>query len=236
MRNFLFLSLLFAAQISQAQNKYKASDIIDERYGITMYNNLIRMAGGDSVRNCDGSPCHGYVSDFYLDNKLMHKGYYVDGMIRIFKNFWKNGKVERKFTILDDHKAKLKVFYESGAAKSEVYYMDGDVREWRDYYENGNIEFEEKYVKAHDHIEYRRFFYDSGEESNIIEFEKKGKKLYRQTLSYPNGKVKEEGSLVYSDTSFDYMKIGDWKRYDETGKLLKTVSYVMGTITHTENH
>ncbi len=236
MRFCLFFSLLFASSLSQAQNKYKAYDIIDERYGITMYNDLIRMAGGDSVRSCDGQPCHGYISDFYLDGKLMHKGYYVKGMIRIFKNFWKNGNLERKFSILDDHKAKLKVFYESGTVKSEVYYTDGDVREWRDFYENGNIEFEEKYVKAHDHIQYRRFFYESGKQSNIIEFEKKGKKLYHQTLSHPNGSVKEEGNLIYSDTGFDYLKIGDWRKYNAQGKLLNTVSYVMGTVVHTENH
>lgn len=228
------LLLVFLTLQSYSQKRYNAKDIIDDRYGITMYNRLIRAAEGDSTRMCQGKPCQGYVKDFYTAGKLMHKGYYVDGMIRVFTNYWPNGEKERNFHLTDDHKAKLKVFYESGAVKSEVHYNDGGVTAWSDYYENGETEFEEKYVKSHDHIEFRRFFFEDGSPNNIIEFEKRGKKLYKQTIYHRNGKVKETGNLIYSDTAFDYLKTGDWNYYNDSGKLLKTVSYTMGRITHTD--
>ena len=213
---------------SFAQNKYDAKDVIDERYGITMYNEMVYPAGGDSVRLCDGMPCGGYIQDFYKSGKVMHKGYYVDGQIKIYKNWYPDGKIERKFTVLDDHKAKLTTFYNSGPTKSVILYFDQDVREWKDFYENGNVEFEERYVKGHDHVVSRKFFFENGNPQDIMEFEKRGKRLYKKTEYFKSGQVKVEGNVVYSDQIMDYAKSGAWKEYNESGKLIKKTTYIMG--------
>ncbi len=42
---------------------------------------------------------------------------------------------------------------------------------------------------------------------------------------YPIGVIKEEGTAVYEDIEIDSLKIGEWKYYDESGKLTKTVNH-----------
>lgn len=233
---FLLVSLGFFVQSISAQTKYEASKVIDPRYGITMYNDLVKLAGGDSVRMCEGIPCGGYVEDYYTGGQLLHKGYYVEGQIKIYKNYYPEGTMERKFVVLDDHKSRLKTFYKSEAPRSEILYVDGDVREWRDYYENGNIEFEEKYVKGQSHAVYRRFFYEDGKPQDIMEFEKKRKRLYKKTEYFTNGQIKLQGNVVYSDQLMDYAKSGDWMEYNEEGKLIKKTSYIMGQSTNVERY
>ncbi len=218
------------------KSDYTADQVIDERFGITMYNPLVRAAGGDSVRMCSGTPCEGYVSDFYKGGALLHKGYYVKGQIRVYKNYYPDGVMERKFAIVDDHKSKLKAFYRDGILKSEVHYTDQQVREWQDFHPNGELEFHEKYGKSYEYVEFRKFFYDDGAPHDIMVFEKKSKKLYIKTEYHRNGQVRLVGNLIYSDTTFDYMKSGDWKQYNEKGKLIQVTSYTMGRSTHVEKY
>lgn len=236
MKTILFSLSLVISTAVLGQNKYDPKDVIDERYGITMYNEMVRPAGGDSVRLCDGSPCGGYIEDFYTNGKTMHKGYYVDGMIRIYKNWYPDGQLERKFMVLDDHKSKLIAHYPTGEKKSQILYIDKTVREWSDYYKNGNVEFEEKYVKHHDHVVYRRFFYEDGSPQDIMEFEKKGKRLYKKTEYFKNGQIMVHGNVVYSDQLYDYAKTGDWIEYDESGKKIKKTNYIMGQSTQVERY
>ena len=228
---FLFLSFGLLAQ-----KRYDPKEVIDERYGITMYNEMVRPAGGDSVRLCDGSPCGGYIEDYYTNGQMMHKGYYIDGKIRIYRNWYPDGQLERKFMVLDDHKAKLTTYYKGGNEKSTVIYIDEEVREWEDLYENGNTEFEEKYVKRQPYVVYRRFFYEDGTPQDIMEFEKRRKKLYLKTEYFKSGQKKVQGFVVYSEQIMDYAKSGDWKEYNKEGKLIKKTNYIMGQSTNVEKY
>src|ERR1035437_11083976 len=102
---FLFISIIklsFAQSFGTTQpNKYKASKVVDPVYGIRMYEKLNFAIGGDSVRNDrKGYAAQDWVQDLYESGRVLHRGCYEDGHLKIYKNFFGNGNVERVFKIL----------------------------------------------------------------------------------------------------------------------------------------
>ncbi|MBL4670187.1 MAG: hypothetical protein JKY30_13115 [Flavobacteriales bacterium] len=92
-------------------NKYIPEAVIDSKYGIIMYEKLNMMLGGDTVRNQNGYAANGFIQDYYTSGQLLHKGFYVDGQLKVYKNYFPNGKVERNFRMVDLNKAKMDIFY-----------------------------------------------------------------------------------------------------------------------------
>jgi antitoxin component YwqK of YwqJK toxin-antitoxin module len=208
----------FFGQIPEP-TKYKASKVIDPEYGITMYDKLNFETGGDSVRNDKkGYACQGWVEDLYETGTIIHKGYYEDGHLKAYKNFYENGNVERSFKILDFKKCNLQLFYENGAKKSEVTYYEGAPQIWTDYYPNGQIEYAEESVKSMEYLVFRRSYAQDGKPQEIFELIDPKKKIYIKKEYYENGNIKSEGTMKYSKIMLDYQKDGDWKEYDESGK------------------
>ena len=108
--SFLGYSQSFSSQVPQLK-RYTPAEIIDPDYGIIRYNKLVPMMGGDSLRYTkDGYNAQGWQEDFYVSGKLLHKGFYADGFIKVFKNYYENGQVERSFSSTDLKHAKLEIF------------------------------------------------------------------------------------------------------------------------------
>ena len=111
------------------------------------------MLGGDTVRNDqDGYAANGYLEDFYTTGQLLHKGFYVDGQLKVYKNYYPNGKVERNFRMVDLKKSKMDIFYKDGTPKSKIVYVGSEALKWEDYYPNGTLEFIEVYDKREDKV------------------------------------------------------------------------------------
>jgi antitoxin component YwqK of YwqJK toxin-antitoxin module len=209
----------FAGQIPQPV-KYKAAKVVDPEYGITMYENLNFQVGGDSVRNDKkGYACQGWVEDFYESGSLIHKGYYEDGHLKIYKNFYENGTVERAFKIVDFKRSNMQMFYPDGKLKSEITYYDGNPQVWTDYYHNGQIEYVEESTKSMEYLIQRKSFAEDGKPQEIFELTDPKKKIYSKKEYYENGNIKEEGSMRFNKSLSDYQKDGTWKIYDESGKV-----------------
>ena len=84
--SFVGFSQSYSGQVPQLK-RYTPSEIIDPDYGIIRYNKLVPMMGGDSIRYTkDGYNAQGWQEDFYVSGKLVHKGFYADGFIKVFKN------------------------------------------------------------------------------------------------------------------------------------------------------
>lgn len=226
----LFLTLLFVytsnvifaqffGQIPQAI-KYDAKKVVDPDYGITMYEKLNFAIGGDSVRNDKkGYACQGWIEDFYTSDKLLHKGYYEDGHLKIYKNYYENGVVERVFKLVGLKSANMQVFYPDGRLKSDVTYYKGEAQIWTDYYPNGQIEFSEENSKDMEYLIYRKSYAEDGKPQEIFELIDAKKKIYSKKEYYENGKLKEEGEMKYNPSVIDYQKDGTWKIYDESGNV-----------------
>ena len=239
----IYLHYLFCCvsiQLTQAQGKfheqipkekrYVAEHIIDERYGINIYDKLVLRLGGDSIRHCKGYACSGWIQDRYDSGELLHKGYYVEGHLRIFKNFFPNGKVERDYKVIDDRKSNMHIYYSSGQLKSQQKYVDAEAIIWDDYYSNGNLEYHEEYHKSFNYYISQASYFENGKPHQTLTLVHKKKLLFEKKEYFENGNIKEAGELVYSEDALDYLKKGKWTIYNEDGTPKREETYVNGEL------
>jgi len=211
-------------------NKYIPEAVIDSKYGIIMYEKLNMMLGGDTVRNQNGYAANGFIQDYYTSGQLLHKGFYVDGQLKVYKNYFPNGKVERNFRMVDLNKAKMDIFYKDGISKAKIFYVDGEAMKWEDYYPNGTLEFIEVYNKKLQYYIEKANYYEDGSPENTLVLDNKKKLLYTQTYFHTNGTVKEIGEMKYDKAVFDYIRLGIWKQFNKDGKATKEIKYTNGEV------
>ena len=238
-----FVLLLFSSVVSmalQAQftfvgappppNKYKASQVIDPEHGIIIYDKM-NIAIGDSTRHTPkGYAASDWIEDFYVSGQLLHKGFYIDGKLKVYKNYWENGRLERNFRFTDFTKSQMTIYYPDGQLRSDIIYKEGAAQKTSEYYPNGKADFEEEFDKNIEYLIFRKSYYENGNPQSILELKNPKKKIYYQIDYYENGKVKEEGGIVLIPGSEDYRKDGIWKTYDETGKQTGEEEYAKGML------
>ena len=236
MMKTIFYTLTFLLAINTfAQNegetkKYIPEAVIDEKYGIIMYKNLNMMLGSDTVRNVSGYAANGFVKDFYVTGQMLHRGFYVEGQLKVYRNFYPDGTVERNFRMMDTKKSKMDIYYKDGTPKSKITYINNEAQSWEDFYPNGTLEFIEVYDKNIQHYVEKANYFEDGTPENTLVLDNKKKLTYIQTYYHENGKVKKIGQMKYLKTEFDYQNIGTWVEYDENGKAIKEIKYASGAI------
>lgn len=218
------------------QMKYNAAKVIDEELGIEMYEPFNFLLGGDSVRECGEYACSGWVEDLYESEERLHKGYYIDGQLKTYKNYYPNGALERHYKVLDNVRSSMKKYYSSGQLKSDVVYYEDTPQEWTDYYPNGNVDYIEEYDKHFKYHVIRASYKEDGTPISKFERVHKRKELFESHEYYENGQLKVKGEYMYSENQFDVIKHGDWEYYDENGKLIKTEKWSTGQLKKTKNH
>jgi antitoxin component YwqK of YwqJK toxin-antitoxin module len=221
----LIYFLLSVGGFAQSRT-YKFSSVYDSYYGIKMYDKYNYALGADSIRNYKGHAVKGWITDYYDSGKTMHRGYYIDGQVKIYTNYFENGAVEREFRYLDDYHFHMIIFYPNGKKRSEVNYAGKSPRRWEDYYSNGNLEFLEEFEKNLEHHIVRIYGYENGNIDNTLELKNKKKYIYSLKYFYENGQPKEEGEVYFDKNTLDYSKLGKWILYDEQGKPVKEEEYV----------
>jgi len=218
-----FLFLLLAA-VSFAQVRHgdtlEFSQVNDSAYGINIYEPLNRVLDGDSIRNdAKGYALQGWMEDYYLNKQVLHKGYYIDGQLKTYKNYFPNGQLEREFKMTDLNKSSIFIYYQDGKLKVNAVYSGSAVIKEEDYYSSGQLEFIEEYDRKGEYYLQRKFYNPNGKPTSILEITDQKKKFYSSKEYYDNGNIKEEGQIVYNESIGDYQKNGKWKFYDESGKL-----------------
>jgi antitoxin component YwqK of YwqJK toxin-antitoxin module len=218
----------FFGQIPE-QTKYSAAKVVDPDYGIKMYEKLNFQIGGDSVRNDKkGYACQGWITDIYESGAVLHKGFYEDGHLKIYKNFYENGNVERSFKVIDFKKCTEQIFYSDGKLKADITYYEGAAQIETDYYANGQIEYMEENSKSMEYLIQRKSYAEDGKPQELFEMVDPKKKIYSKKEYYENGNIKAEGPMKYNAAAIDYQKDGVWKNYDESGKLVSQETWVNG--------
>jgi|GEM_PF-310823 len=224
---------LFAQKFLNAQNarKYKASDVVSADFGIVIYEKLNKAIAGDSTRyDYRKIPCQGWVEDYYENEKLLHKGNYIDGKLNIYKNYYENGQVERSFEVTGLDKFYMKVCYPDGKVRAILHYKGGVIQKEENFYQNGNLDFVEEQSKDLECVLQRKSFYENGNPQDAFVLVNSKKKIYEKKEYFDNGKLKELGTMVFNREVVDYQKDGVWKIYDESGKLLSEENYVFGVL------
>lgn len=226
--SFIGFAQSFSKQVPQLK-RYTPEEIIDPDYGIIRYNNLVPMMGGDSMRYTkDGYNAQGWQEDFYVSGKLLHKGFYADGFIKVFKNYYENGQIERSFSSTDLKHGKLEIFYDDGKVRSNIAYYEGNPQNQYDFFRNGSPEYIEENDKNIEYLFKRNSYFENGLPESMFELVDKKSKKYIKKEFFPSGRVKEEGSMIFRKELGDYQKEGTWTYYDEKGNILKTENYHNG--------
>lgn len=205
-------------------------DFVDEIYGITYYEPLNLALNGDSVRMNRGYAVNGWIEDFYTNGKMIHRGYYIEGQLKIYKNFYPNGALEREFTNIDNFRSKLTVYYDNGTVKSQVKYMESSPKLWIDYHPNGKMEYYEEYHKGLMYHIAKRTYFDDETPSSLMELTHKKKLTYSLNEFYKGGANKLKGELIYNKDNYDYQRIGNWIYYNIDGSQDKVEKYVDGQV------
>ena len=231
---FILLILISAPIIAQPTVytlKFSKESILDPVYGITKYNPLIKAIGGDSVRfSGQGKPVQDWIEDYYTTGKLLHRGFYIDGKLRVFRNYYEDGAVERIFKITGSKGSEMSIFFPDGKNKSLIEYVGEIIVKQQDFYPNGKLEYEEENSKDGDILWKKISYFENGNIDNSLEVTNKGKKLFRQREFYESGKIKVDGEMKFNKGLSDYQKDGIWNYYDEDGKLIKTEKYYKGQL------
>lgn len=219
--SFASYSQRFSDQVPQTK-RYEQKEILDSLEGISMYNKLIESIGGDSVTfNKAGYNLQGWSEDYYKNGKLLHRGYYKDGKAVVFKNFYENGQCERTVMNPDPLRCNIDIFYEDGKQKKQISYYNGHPQKKYEYYKSGLPKYAEENEKEMKYLTLRKTWYSNGQIEEETELNDAKHKKYKQTVYYPSGKIKEEGSLVLTEEG-KYQREGTWTYYDANGKKKKS--------------
>jgi antitoxin component YwqK of YwqJK toxin-antitoxin module len=210
--------------------------VYDSTYGIQFYDKYNPMVGGDSIRKYfDGHLCNGMIEDLYPDGKVLHKGYYTDGKLTQYTNYYPDGIVERVFRPTSDRKSELKKYYNNKTLKSDVDYYEGNTTLWQDYYDNGQLSYLEEYDKRHERVLRRCSYYKDGKPLSVFIPSVITGAIIRYSLKeyFPDGGLQEESEALYCKDSYDFLKDGDDKQYDQKGNLVAEYEYVGGRLNQT---
>ncbi len=218
------------ATVSTDPHYVKPSELIDPVYGITIYEDLNGNLGGDSTRNCRNYACNGWVEDLYQDGSLLHRGYYNDGQLIMYKNYYPNGELEREFKMVDNLKCQTKLYFPNGRLKSYVKYHRGDPFIWQDHYENGQLLYDEELSKQTGVYIKSNTYAANGVPMSTLELVNKKRMEYDHKEYHVNGAVKLEGKTRYISSIMDHRRVGVWKHFDLNGNLIEEDTYVDGRI------
>lgn len=222
---FILFTLLYSNGQQRYENtiqqkRYKQNQILDSLSGITFYNKWIESLNGDSMRlSADGHKIQGWKEDYYQSGKILHKGFYKNGKIVLFKNFFENGTCERNLVINDPANSILDIYFENGIKRTQINFYNGLPKKIAKFYSSGlpmSLQENEKELK---YIVYKKVWYTNGQlQSTLILINQKEKK-YTEKLYYSNGQLKEEGSLLFIPDLNEYQKTGSWNMFDSIGKI-----------------
>lgn len=217
------------------EKTYTLAEVYDSTYGIQYFDKYCPAMGGDSVRKTmQGYAASGWMEDHYTAGGTIHKGFYANGQLTIYTNFYPNGVMEREYKVVTERKTELKKYYQNGKMKSDVQYYNGNSTLWQDYFDNGQVQYYEEYDKNHERLIQRNSYYRDGKPESLFQPITDKKPIrYEKKEYYENGQLKEDQQLLYSSDDLDFVKDGEDKQYDEKGTLTSDVVYVLGTLDRT---
>jgi antitoxin component YwqK of YwqJK toxin-antitoxin module len=220
----------FADQVPGIK-RYTPTEAIDPVLGIKMYNKLAPSLGGDSIRyNNAGYNLQGWQEDYYMNGNLLHKGFYVDGQIKVFKNYFESGQIERSIQISDPARCSVDIYYPSGTVRTQILYFSGNAQNEYSFFPNGNKASVVEKDKEAQYIYRSSRYYENGNPATEFSLIDKKAKKYSAKEFYENGKVKVEGYSLYKPETKDYQKEGDWTYYNEKGQTVKKEKYKNGAL------
>lgn len=224
----------FQRQLPEVK-KYVQAEVYDSSEGIKLYEKLNPYFQGDSVRNDPrGYACSGWVEDFYKNGQMLHRGYYTEGKLKTYKNFYENGQLERHFQTDGFKTYQMTLYWDNGKVRSDITYESDFALSTHEYFFDGQPEYEEVFKKR-DVLTFRHIYGENEKPETIIDIKDEKKRIYTAKEYFEDGTLKSEGEMKYHREVNDLMKDGDWKVYDQKGKVTAIEEYVNGQVTNTRS-
>lgn len=243
----LFKPLAFAASLSLHPVSAQTDPVLMDEDGIGLfaapvigseelpdpYAPLNAALGGDSTRLCKGMACAGWVEDRYPDGTLRHRGYYGDGRLITYRNFFTDGRVEREFKVQDVTRCSMRTFYEDGTLRSETHYVEGVSRTFTEHYPDGKVRYTEERHPSLPCYKVMDLFAPDGKPISTLQLIDKKKVIFEQREYWPNGQLRASGRSQFNPHRYDSQRIGSWTYYDTAGTPLKEERYIEGKVHET---
>ena len=193
------------------------------------YKKLLVVLGGDSsALNANGSSKQGWQETFYKSSKILHRGFYVDGTLIRFKNYFENGNAALTFENSDPLRCLLNIYFEHGSLFKQINYYRSRPQKVYEYYENGQPKLSEESDKDLKYIILKKTWFDNGVLSSSLELNDLKHKKYTEKIYHVNGNIKEEGQIVLLPGTKEYVKNGNWFVYDYNGKNKRSEQHCYG--------
>lgn len=197
---------------------------------LNAYEALNKVLGGDSIRTCAGHPCIGWVEDRYADGVLKHKGYYDEGRLTVYKNYFPEGGLEREFRSIDDVKSILRTWHANGILRSETRFAHGDPYQYEDHYVNGQLRYAEERHRKEPCFMKMELYAADGKPVSLLRVVNKGKLEFEQQEFHPGGALRSQGRSQYDPLRMDSRRIGTWTHYDPAGLVVRSEDYTDGKV------
>jgi antitoxin component YwqK of YwqJK toxin-antitoxin module len=206
-------------------------DVESLEYGIILYDQYANFQKKPNIRKgTNSNPINGKKEDLSSNNLLLHKGYYQDGKLRGYTNYFQNESIEREYKYKADGTGDLFIYYLNGYTKSVQRYYNFEAYHWEDYYENGQLAYMETKGKKNGIPELIQENNYNGKTITQIEISDNKNKKYIQTMNWPNGKISEQGELFYNEDLEDFRKDGRWVTYNQNEQVTSEIIYQKGSL------
>jgi len=186
------------------------------------------LGGDSSALNANGSSTQGWQETFYKSSKILHRGFYVDGKLIRFKNYFENGNVALTFENSDPLRCLLNIYFEHGSLFKQINYYRSRPQKVYEYYENGQPKLSEESDKDLKYFILKKTWFDNGVLSSSLEISDLRHKKYTEKIYHVNGNIKEEGQIVLLPGTKEYVKNGNWFVYDYNGKNKRSEQHCYG--------
>ncbi|MBK9177084.1 MAG: hypothetical protein IPM46_12290 [Flavobacteriales bacterium] len=197
---------------------------------LNRYEAFNHLTNGDSLRLCAGFPCTGWVEDRYGNGQLMHRGYYDDGKLTVYKNYYRDGTLEREFKAIDDTRCLLRSWHPNGMARSETRYVEGTVVAFEDHYVNGQLRYREERHRKEPCFTRLELYAADGLPISLLRLVDKGRLEVEQMEYYPGGALRSQGRARYNRMRMDSQRIGTWVYFDAAGQKVREEDYIDGKV------
>lgn len=200
---------------------YSAKDVVDEEKGISLYEPLNQRLSLDSIRHCKGYACNGVIIDYYDNGEILHKGYYMEGQLTSYTNYYPGGQIERTFVSTSVNESEMMLYYSDGTIKSSQKYFNFQPTLWKDYYPNGELGYHMIYDLAIGAPIVKREYNKYGILTSEMYLSNKKKNLFRQNIYYETGVPITKGELTFDGHLHTHIKNGKWLHFYPNGKISK---------------
>ena len=199
--------------------------------GIIIYDQYNPVLEGEKLRyDYDMHMVEGKQTDFYNNTKVLHEGTYKEGRLKSYKNFFPNEQIERQFKFKNEGEGEMKIFYINGQLKSRVKYSETREYQKEVYDIDGTIlHFELNHKKSFYPIK-KSVKFEDGSSKEEIELVNEDSLIYLQKNYSSSGNIISSGKMMYNEKFGNFIKEGEWNKYNDSGEVISEIVYENGKI------